>query len=89
MLIKPRMPSSRAIAAVTSTMRVSISAATVCVGYTLDRVAGMDAGPFDVFEDAGNEDILAVEDGIDFDFQTAQILVDEQRRARRRSAARL
>ena len=44
-----------------------------------DRIAGVDAGAFDVFEDAGNENILAVVNGVDFDLEAAQILVDQKR----------
>ena len=46
-----------------------------------DRVAGMDAGALDVLEDSRDEDFLAVEGGVDLDFEPAQILVDQQRRA--------
>ena len=48
-----------------------------------DRIAGMNAGALDVFEDPGNEDVLAVEDGVDLDLEPAQILIDQQRRAGR------
>ncbi len=88
MLISPRMPSSRAIACVTSDDARSIAASIVCVGIDADRIAGVDAGAFDVLEDARNQDVLAVEDRVDLDLQPAQVLVDQQRRGREDRAAR-
>ena len=80
MLISPRMPSSRAIASVTSTMRRLHRVVDRLRRIDADRVAGVDAGALDVLEDAGNQDVVAVEDGVDLDLQPAQVLVDEQRR---------
>ena len=39
----------------------------------------MDAGPFDEFHDARNEDLLPVTDSIDFDFLAADVAVHENR----------
>ncbi len=33
-----------------------------------------------MLEDARNQDVVAIEDGVDLDFESAQILVDQQRR---------
>ncbi len=39
----------------------------------------MDACPFDVLHDAGNQHLLAIADRIDLDFLADQVLVDEDR----------
>ena len=44
-----------------------------------DRIAGMYACPLDMLHDAGDEDIGAVTDRIDFDLCAADILVDQHR----------
>ena len=49
----------------------------------------MDARAFDVFEDAGDHDVLAVKHGVDFDFASAHVLIDQQRRAGRDRRCRL
>ena len=38
-------------------------------------VARMDAGPFDVFHNSGNQHILAVADGVHFQLRSHQVLV--------------
>ena len=44
-----------------------------------DGVAGVDAGAFDLFHDAGDADVIAIGNGIDFDFTADHVLVDEDR----------
>ena len=48
-----------------------------------DGVARMDAGPFDLFHNAGDEDVRAVGNGVDFDFAARHVFVDEDRMVRR------
>ena len=48
----------------------------------------MDAGAFDVLEDAGDEDVLAVEDGVDLDLEAAQSTCRPAAARRAESAAR-
>ena len=42
----------------------------------------MNAGALDVFENARNEYVLAIENGVDLELEPAQIAVDQQRRLR-------
>ena len=43
-----------------------------------DRIAGVNASALDVLEDARNQHVLAVENGVDLELEPAQIPVDQQ-----------
>ena len=44
-----------------------------------DRVAGVDARLLDVLHDTGNEDILAITDGVHLQFAAHNITIDQHR----------
>ena len=78
-LTRPRTPRARTIRSIVATIRPWSPSLTVWGGKTPTEIAGMDAGPFDVLEQARDQHVGSVADRVDVDLDALEVAVDPDR----------
>ena len=78
-LTSPRAPRASTIRSIVGDDERLIAVADRLRREHADRVAGMDAGPLDVLEEARDQHAFAIGDGVDVDLHALEVAVDADR----------